>query len=133
MLLQSVELPNAKGDAARAIKLLQQTKTENSRLQHELSHVMEKCANAAIQQQTKYGVLKEKLGTAQRTESKLQKCYNRFPAIKSKAVEQVKHNAQKENKIFNMLYKGTYSANSRQLAHLLTKAGCSREYVGQVI
>ena len=133
MLLQSVELPNAKGDAARAIKLLQQTKTENSRLQRELSHVMEKCANTAIQQQTKYGVLEEKLGTAQRTKLKLQKCYNRFPAIKSKAFEQAKHNAQKENKTFNMLHKGTYSTESRQLARLLTKAGCSREYVGQVI
>jgi len=29
--------------------------------------------------------------------------------------------------------KGTYSTESRQLARLLTKAGCSREYVGQVI
>jgi hypothetical protein len=32
-----------------------------------------------------------------------------------------------------MLHKGTYSAESQQLARLLTKAGCSREYVGQVI
>jgi hypothetical protein len=133
MLLQSVELPNAKGDAARAIQLLEETKTENSRLQRELSHVMEKCARAAIQQETKHGALKEKLAKSQRTKSNLQKCYNRFPAIKSKAVDQAKHNVQKENKTFNMLHKGTYSAESRQLARLLTKAGCSREYVGQVI
>jgi len=58
MLLQSVEPPNAKGDAARAIQLLEETKTENSHLQRELSHVMEKCARAAIQQEMGHGALK---------------------------------------------------------------------------
>jgi hypothetical protein len=132
-LLQSVELPNAKGDAARAIQLLEQTRSENGHLQLKLSQLMDRCANAATQNEAKHSEFRSKLAASQKEKSKLQKCYNRFPEIKSKAVKRARDDANKENRTHSLLHKGTYSAESRHLARLLTKAGCSREYVGSVI
>jgi hypothetical protein len=48
-LLQSVELPTAKGDAARAIQLFEGAQTDNADLKHKLSHLMERCATEAAQ------------------------------------------------------------------------------------
>ena len=42
-LLQSVELPTARGYAARAIQLLKKSETENVHLTHELSKLLERC------------------------------------------------------------------------------------------
>jgi uncharacterized protein YegP (UPF0339 family) len=42
-LLQSAELPTARGDAARAIQLLKKSETENAHLTHELSKLLERC------------------------------------------------------------------------------------------
>jgi methionine aminopeptidase len=41
--------------------------------------------------------------------------------------------AQKENKVHKLLDKGIYTEEARSLTCLLTKAGCSPEYVGSVI
>src|ERR1700676_773680 len=38
-LLQAVELPAARGDAAKAIQLLQSAMSDNEHLEHKLSHV----------------------------------------------------------------------------------------------
>jgi len=47
----------------------------------ELSHVMEKCTRAAIQQKQSMEHLK-KAAKITKNKSNLQKCYNQFPAIK---------------------------------------------------
>ena len=95
-LLQSVELPNAKGDAARAIQLLEQTRCEKGHLQLKLSQLMDRCANTATQNEAKHSELGSKLAASQKEKSKLQKCYNRFPEIKSKAVKQARDEANRK-------------------------------------
>ena len=102
-------------------------------MQHKLSQLMDRCANAATQNEAKHSEFRSKLAASQKEKSKLQKCYNRFPEIKSKAVKRARDDANKENRTHSLLHKGTYSAESRHLACLLTKAGCSCEYVGSVI
>jgi len=111
-LLQSVELPNAKGDAAQAIQLLEQTRSEKAHLGLELSQLMDRCAIAATQNKAKHYELKQKLAASQKRATNLQKCYNQFPSIKLKAVKKARDDANKENRTYNMLHKGTYSAQS---------------------
>jgi hypothetical protein len=60
-LLQSVELPNAKGDAARAIQLLEQTRSTNMHLKHDLSQLLEKCILEASKTKAKQADVKAKL------------------------------------------------------------------------
>jgi hypothetical protein len=60
-LLQSVELPAAKEDAVRAIRLFDDAHAENTNFKHKLSHVMEKCAVEAIQTHVTQSELKSEL------------------------------------------------------------------------
>ena len=44
-----------------------------------------------------------------------------------------KNSANKENRTYKLLHKGAYSPQARELARMLVSAGCSREYVSNVI
>jgi hypothetical protein len=52
-----------------------------------------------------------------------------IPDIKKTAVKRT----NKENQTHKLLHKSVYSPVSQELAQILTKAGCSRDYVGKVI
>jgi hypothetical protein len=56
-----------------------------------------------------------------------------MPEIKTKAVEKAKFQANKENRTHKLLHKGAYSPQARDLARTLVAAGCSQQYVGNVI
>ena len=60
-LLQSVELPAAKGDAVQAIQLFDNVHAENANLKHKLSHLMERCAVEASQTLVTQSELKAEL------------------------------------------------------------------------
>jgi hypothetical protein len=59
----------------------------------------------------------------------LQKHCDHISEVKKTALKRT----QKENKVHKLLDKGIYTEEARSLTHLLTKAGCSPEYVGSVI
>jgi len=132
-LLQSVELPNAKGDAARAIQLLEQTRSTNMHLKHDLSQLLEKCTLEASKTKAKQADVKAKLLASKLNCRNLQKRCNRIPEIKAKAAKKARIHANKENRTHKLHHKGVYSPQARDLARTLVAAGCSQQYVGNVI
>jgi hypothetical protein len=132
-LLQSVELPAAKGDAVKAIQLFDKSQLENAGLKCKLSHMMEKCAVEAGQAIVTHSELKAALAESKRKNIALKKCCDRGIDATAKAVKRAKQNSDKENRTFRLLSKGTYKPQARELARMLVAAGCSKEYVGSVI
>ena len=132
-LLRSVELPTAKGDAAQAIKCLEKTKSENDCLDHQLSQLFERCTLEATQSKEKHSVLNAQLAASTRQIRNLKKSVSRMPGIKVKTFKCAKDYANKENRTYKLLHKGVYSPQARELARTLVSAGCSREYVDNVI
>ena len=94
---------------------------------------MEKCAAEASHAQSIQSNLRAELTESKRNGQNLQKRCDRAPDIKANEVKQAKHNADKENRTYNLLHKGTYKPQARELARMLVAAGCSKEYVGKVI
>jgi hypothetical protein len=132
-LLKSVELPSTKSDAAHAIQLLHETKSEKMHLESKLSQLMETCALEASHSRQKQSDLQNQLVVLKKKNRNLQKCSDRMPEIKAKAIKCAKDYANKENRTYKLLQKGVYSPQSRELARTLVAAGCSREYVAKVI
>ena len=130
---QSVELPNARGDAAKAIQLLERKTSDNEHLKHELSHLLEQCALEASQFKAKQVDLDTKLVAFKKQNHILKKCCDQAPEIKAKAVNHAKKAANKENRTYKLLHKGAYSPQARELARMLVSTGCSRGYVSNVI
>lgn len=131
--LQSVELPTARGDAAKAIQLLKSTTSDNEQLTHKLSRLLERCTLEVSQSKAKNVDLDAKLAAFKKQNCILKKRCDRAPEIKAKAVKHAKSAANKENRTYKLLHKGAYSPQARELARMLVSAGCSREYVSNVI
>jgi GTP cyclohydrolase FolE2 len=89
-LLKSVDLPSAKGDAARAIQLLEQTKSEKIHLESKLSQLLEKCALEASHSKQKQSDMTAQLVAFKKRTRNLQKRCNRMPEIKAKAIKRAK-------------------------------------------
>src|SRR5258708_3323832 len=81
--LQAVELPTARGDAAKAIQLLQSKTSDNEKLKDELSHLLERCTLEASQSKSKEMDFKTKLVAFKRQN----RCCDWAPEIKAKAVK----------------------------------------------
>ena len=73
MLLQSVELPAAKGDAVKAMRLFDKGQMVNADLKHKLSHMMDKCAVEAGQTIVIHSELKVELAELKRKNLALKK------------------------------------------------------------
>src|SRR5882762_10257099 len=132
-LLQAVELPAARGDAVKAIQLLQSAMSDNEHLEHKLSRLLERCTLEASQSKAKQRDIDSKLAALKKRNCILQKRCDWAPGIKAKAVKCAKNSANKENRTYKLLHKGAYSPQARELARMLVSAGCSREYVSNVI
>lgn len=128
-ILTAAAAKTAQEDAARAIALLEGANSENKNLREELSHLLERGiierqdANRRID--SLEGILAE---TRHKARIYARQC-ERIPDVKRTAVKR----ANKENKKISLLHKGVYSPVAWDLARVLTKAGCSRDYVGKVI
>jgi hypothetical protein len=88
--LQAVELPTARGDAAKAVQLLQSKTSDNEHLKHELSRLLERCTLEASQSETKQMDLNAKVAAVKKQNRTLQKHCNQAPEIKAKAVKYAK-------------------------------------------
>jgi hypothetical protein len=130
---QAVELPTARGNAAKAIQLLQKTMSDTTQVKHELSHLLERCTLQTSQSREKQMDYDTKLAALKKHNRILQKCCDRAPGIKAKAVKHAKDFANKENRTYKLLHKGAYSPQARELARIPVAAGCSRHvYVSNV-
>jgi hypothetical protein len=121
-LLQSVDLPTAKEDAAKALELLDNTMVENQALKDQLCHLIQSSA-------AEVSDLKNTLNESRKKVQALQKQVKRQPQALERAVEK----AVKQQKTYDLLKKGVYTPEARALARLLVQAGCSQDYVGEVI
>lgn len=74
-----------------------------------------------------------KLEQAQRDSKHQIRALQRQHAYLPQAKMTVAKKAQKENNVHQFRHKGVYTPEARALARILTKAGCSAEYVGNVI
>lgn len=128
-ILKTADAQAAQVDAARAITLLDNANSKNKDLRSQLTSLLEQCV---IERQSTTQKIKSLEGALSETRHKnriyARQCA-RIPEIKKTAVKK----ANKENKKVNLLHKGVYSPAARQLARVLTHAGCSRQYVSKVI
>ncbi|KAF8224288.1 hypothetical protein L208DRAFT_1381139 [Tricholoma matsutake] len=122
-LLQSVQLPNAREEAAKAIELLDSTTKENAFLRDQLCQLLESSA-------AEVSDFKNKLAESRKKVHILQKRNNHAPGTLAREVEKAKSWALKHN--FSLLQKGVYTPEACALACMLVQAGCSQEYVGEV-
>jgi hypothetical protein len=128
-LLKLAELSSAQGDAMRAIALLVEANSENDHLKNELSSLLEQCAIEGQNTKTKIETLEVTLADTRHKAWIYERQNGCMPDIKKPAVKRT----NKENQTHKLLHKGVYSPVSQELAQVLTKAGCSREYVGNII
>ena len=121
-----------KDDAAKAVALLDNARSENTHLQLQLSTQMEKCALEAQHTMEKAIMLKAKLAASKHENKNLKQRCARIPEIKARAMKRAVKSAKKEN-TFKLVHKGIYGPQARALARTLVAAKCSQEYVGSVI
>jgi hypothetical protein len=114
-LLQSVQLPNARKEAAKAIQLLDNTTNENALLRDELCHLLESSA-------AEVSGFKVQLAESRKKVHILQKRNNCAPGTLVREVEKAKNKVLKEKHNFSLLQKGVYTPEARALACMLVQA-----------
>lgn len=128
--LQRVELPSAKGEAKKAIQLLE---GENAQIKHQLSALL-------LHISAREAVIKQRNTKSQHHSLQLQhevdilkkKC-KRFDIVKQNIIKRARSHAIKNSSIHHLKINGHYTQSAKALMRILVKAGCSREYVGHVI
>ena len=65
--------------------------------------------------------------------SKLKKAVVRFKEQKERAIASVKAKISKEKSVHHLMSKGVFTEETRNVIRLLVKAGCSRNYINEVI
>ena len=97
-LLQSVDLPTSKEDAAKALELLDNTMVENQALKNQLCHLIQSSA-------AEVSDLKNTLNESRKKVQALQKQVKHQP----QALEQAVEKAVKQQKTYDLLKKGVYT------------------------
>lgn len=128
-LLETADKSATAENAKRAVAFLQETNAENAQLKNKLSNLLDKCALESKQSEAQNAKLHVQLQKSRRKVKNLRNCVNRISEVKATAV---KHTT-KENQSHKLCHKGVYSPETRQLACELVIAGCTQEYVGNVI
>src|SRR6266487_120253 len=135
-LLKSAEASSVKRmkeSSSKAINALIKVEKENSSLRSELSKALERITTEALQYREKVGHIRKHAKGYQIQAAKLQKRCSRAGAVQAKAVQKATEKTNKQSSIHRLLHKGIYTEETRSLIWLLVKAGCSRDYISQVI
>ncbi len=116
--------------ANQNITLLQNS---NTKLHHQLSKTMDRCAIQLKKAQSKLAISHSILKTLRKEASALRKAaiYSKNTKDHALAVLQKKISHQRSR--HHLMNKGVYTESTRNLVRLLVKAGCSRNYVNEVI
>lgn len=130
----SMNLQNISRNASKAVEALIRAEKENATLKTELSKTLEHCTAEAALAQNKLSQAGNKVKEYQKEAAKLKKkrC-DQAAAAQVKAVKRARDQAKRERSVHHLLVKGVYSVQTRNLIRLLVHAGCSRDFVGDVI
>jgi hypothetical protein len=129
----SDKLKSIKSNASKAIDALLKVEKENSSLRSELSKTLERCNDEVKRAQLTAHLVGQRLKESRILAARLQKRQARAGTVREKAVQKAREKAIQERSVHTLLNKGIYTEETRNLIRLLVQAGCSREYVGDVI
>jgi chromosome segregation ATPase len=129
----SMNLKEATGDASKAIDALLTVEKENTTLRSELSRSLQLYTSELAAANKKLNVVGEKMKEYKGQAAKFKKRCDRAAAVQANALKRATDRLKKESSVHHLLHKGVYTEKTRALIKLLVQAGCSREYVGEVI
>lgn len=130
---RSHDLEGATASATCAIESLLKIEKENKHLHSELSLCLERTHASFVASHKKLTALSQDLRKAQQQNLRLKKCADFVVSKTEQSMKKAKQKALNEMSTHHLLHKGVYTEDTLNLIHLLVKAGCSKEYVSDVI
>lgn len=132
-LEKSKDMTNLTRHADLAVDNLIGAEKANAGLRTELSKTLEHYKLDMGAARTKLIIAGKKLRDARASVVKLKKSIARFAVSKEKAISKAAEALLKKKSVHNLLEKGKYTEETRNLIRLLVKAGCGRDYITEVI
>jgi hypothetical protein len=132
-LKEDQDIKELSANVSTAVNALVNVKKDNSNLCSELSQALEQCTMRAKLHKGKLTQVFNNLKSSRQQVSMLKKHCNHAVSVKQRAINSVKEKVKREMGVHSLLHKGVYTSHTRNLVQLLVKAGCSREYVSEVI
>lgn len=108
-------------------------KATNSGLEDELAISLERWDTELSVTTLKLGESKARQKELQKEVTQLRKQTRRGADIRERAVAAAKAKIEKEKSIFHLMKKGVFTNETRNLVQILVRAGCSRNYINEVI
>lgn len=119
--------------ASKTVDSLIKLEKENSKLQNELSKCLERSQAELRHSHNKFLSLGKKLRESRALSSKFKKQCDRSAVRRDQAITKARKQVLKEQTVHNLLSKGAYTEDTRNLIRLLVKSGCSRDCVSDII
>ena len=138
-LLKSADLEKSQNikeqanSASKTIDSLLKLEIENSKLQNELSKCLERSQAELRHSHNQLLSLGKKLRESRALSLKFRKKCDRSAVRKDQAITKAREQVLKEQTVHNLLSKGAYTEDTRNLIRLLVKSGCSRDCVSEII
>ena len=126
----STQLLHESQDLKRAIDSLLKV---NEHLQSELSQSIGNWTSRLEFLKTKLHISDTKLKVAQKDISWLHKVCHRATGVKEYAMERTKAKVLQQKSVHHLMKKGVFTEETRNLVCLLARAGCSGNYINEVI
>ena len=108
-------------------------KATNSSLEDELAVSLERWNTELSVTTVKLGESKARKKELQKEVTQLRKQTRRSKDVRERAVAATKAKIEKEKSIFHLMKKGVFTNETRKLVQILVRAGCSRNYINEVI
>jgi len=105
----------------------------NEHLQSELSQSIGNWTSRLEFLKTKLHISDTKLKVAQKDISWLHKVCHRATGVKERAMERTKAKVLQQKSVHHLMKKGVFTEETRNLVCLLARAGCSGNYINEVI
>jgi hypothetical protein len=108
-------------------------KNENTSLRNELSVSVAKWTSQLESAHAKLARSSLDLKTLHGKSSMLRKAVIRSKEQKTRAIAAIKEKILKQRSVHQLMHKGVFTEETRNVVRLLVKAGCSRNYISEVI
>ena len=106
---------------------------ENETLHNELSASVAKWTSQLEKNQAKLAMSDSDLKALREKTSKIHKAVVHSKEQKKRAIVSVTKKISEKQSVHHLMHKGVFTEETRNVVHLLVKAGCSQNYIGQVI
>ena len=133
--LKSTALNNFKNEkrmistAGNVVKSAMKLEKENVRLKSDLTLCLKQAESCNLKLVTQ----RKELRNCKREVCRLKACYKRAAGQKECAIKKIKEKILKEKSVHNLMSKGVYTEDTRNLICVMARAGCAKEQIGQVI